>query len=658
MRNPLTQPPSDRERFGLFAVHEERRLTAESSTAHEPATTRTGDALWRRINQLRLEPDQERVLKERSAGIAALHGCAPLLSRLLAQRGWSAGAELKAFLEPEVAGLPAPEALKGTRELTALFARALREGAHFAIAGDFDVDGMCATTLCAEFLECLGIPYVNLSPSRIEDGYGLNAGIVRTAHAAGHKILITLDMGSRNFEELRLAADLGLDAVVVDHHACLEDRLPAASAFLNPRQAGCSFGQNLLCATGVLWFALRAVQDSLSGCLSDAQASKVTSWNPMQALDLVTLATIADVMPLQGVNRILVTAGLKRLTSTERPGLQQIARALGGAASEESQAAKVAFGYGPLINALGRVRDRDENGVNGALTGFELLHTRDQERARVLALETIGHNLRRQELQERVVDVAVRQVSSRATLPAGIVVSGRDFHPGVVGPACSRVGERFHRPTVIFSEGARGISRGSSRGLAGFDVLAALERCKAPLLKFGGHPQAGGITLLTSRIPEFRALWEEECARQLSPDNLRSTVTPELTLDFARLEEQEGEIAHCVAALEPCGAGNVPLHVLGVGLRVAQAYIIKERHLKVCFRQEDVTREAFLWNYTHHPALALRLSEPQVGMLICQRRYPVDVVFRVAVDPRPEAHGLSRLSYEIVAAEMRVQRSQ
>src|SRR5438270_3556810 len=387
--------------------------------------------------------------------LASALGVPAALGRVLWARGYREPAEAERFLEPRFEHLPNPFELKGIDAAVSRLQRALLQGEPICVYGDFDVDGVTSTALLVSVLRKLGGKVDFYVPHRLVEGYGLNVQQLEKLAARGTRLVVRADCGVTAVAEVEAAARLGLDVVVIDHHTASQD-LPRAVAILNPHQPGCTFPGRELAAVGVAFHLLLALRKRLreQGWFSQQRPEP----NLREALDLVALGTIADVVPLTGPNRVLVHFGLRELAQGRRIGvlaLKSVAQLTG-----EVTAGDVGFRLGPRINAAGRLDD--------ASVGVRLLLTEDAREARKLAEELDRANTERQDLQARIVGEAIAHAEAlgpperRRTL----VVSSPGWHPGVVGIVASRLVEKFHRPALVIAEEG-GVARGSGLSVGG-----------------------------------------------------------------------------------------------------------------------------------------------------------------------------------------------
>ncbi len=502
-----------------------------------------------------------------AARLASALGLHPLAARVLAARGFADPAAARAFLDAPLDGLPDPFSMKGMAAAVARLAAALERGERIATYGDYDVDGVTSTVLLSSFLRAAGGDVVTYTPHRLVEGYGLNTAAVEKLAAAGVKLLVSLDCGITSVEEVRAAAALGVETVVVDHHT-VPVELPAAVAILNPHQPGCAFPSKELSAVGVTFMLLMALRRALreAGRFGDARPEP----NLKQALDLVALGTVADVVPLTGANRILVRHGLAEIAATRRPGLRALKR-VAGVAEGAVTAGQVGFRLGPRINAAGRLDD--------AGRGVRLLSTADEAEAGALASALDRENQARQEIERRMLAEALDDAAAAVRRGArGLVLAREGWHAGVVGIVAARVAERFHRPAVLIGfDGAEG--KGSGRSIEGFHLYDALAACRGHLARFGGHRHAAGVTIAAAEVGPFRAAFEAHAAAALAPEDL----VPRCRIDAWVAEgDLTARAAEDLERLGPYGAGH-PEPVFAFRSRPARARTVGAgaAHLKL-----------------------------------------------------------------------------
>ena len=505
---------------------------------------------------------------EGAAALAGALGLHPLAARVLASRGHARPDDARAFLEASLADLPDPFLMKGMEAAVERLVRAVEGGEKIAAYGDYDVDGVTSTVLLATLLRAAGAEVVTYIPHRLVEGYGLNGAAVARLASEGVRLLVTLDCGITSVEEVRGAAALGLDTVVVDHHT-VPVELPAAAAILNPHQPGCGYPSKELAAVGVTFALAMALRRRLRerGRFGDARPEP----NLKELLDLVALGTVADVVPLVGANRILVRWGLEAVARTRRPGLRALQRVAGMAHGTPVTAGQIGFRLGPRLNAAGRLDD--------AGRGVRLLSTGDEAQARDLAEELDRENQSRQEIERRMLAEALADAEvSLARGVRGLVLAREGWHPGVVGIVAARIAERFHRPAVLIGM-ADGVGKGSGRSIEGFHLYDALAACGGHLARFGGHRHAAGVTIAPERVEAFREAFEAHAAAALAEEDL----VPRCRIDgWVEAGDLSARAAQDLEKLGPYGAGHPePVFALRTTAQKARTVGAGGAHLKL-----------------------------------------------------------------------------
>lgn len=477
--------------------------------------------------------------------LAETLGLSEPLAVTLVRRGYRTPDEARAFLAADETHPPA--AFAAMDVVVERVREAIAAGRRITVHGDFDVDGVCATALTIATLRELGADCDWFIPDRIGDGYGLSAENVRLLAERGTGLLLTVDCGITSVAEVALAGELGMEVVVTDHHQPAE-QLPECPV-LHPEVSGYPF--KALCGTAVAW--------KLASALRGEEA--------VEHLDLVALATVADVVPLIGENRSLVKRGLAEIRRSKRPGM----RALMAAAKCEPDRldeSDLSFRLAPRINAAGRLYRAD--------AGVELFLTEDEKRAEAIAEELSRANAERR-ATEREVDAAAenarRELSDELREARGLVVAGEDWHPGVVGIVASRLVERHHRPVVVISLGEDGAGRGSGRSIPGFDLLAALQACAEHLEGFGGHRAAAGLQIRAENVAAFREAFAAHANRVLSEDDLRRTEKVDAIVGGVGLGL---DLAEELRQLAPFGMGNPGVKLLVPSARVSDVRAMGE----------------------------------------------------------------------------------
>ena len=464
-----------------------------------------------------------------------------LIARILALRGLTEIDTARCYLSSSLrSDLPSPFLMADMDAAVDRIVRAIQRTECISIWGDYDVDGTTGAAVLVCFLREIGVHPLFYIPHRIEEGYGLNVVGLRRLKERGVQLVITVDSGISNFNEIAAARTIGLDIVVVDHHQPPE-QLPPAVAIVNPHRKDCAFPDKGLCAAGLAFYLIIALRARL----------RDTGWFGVSGdpdirrhLDIVTLGTIADMVPLKGVNRTLVKRGLTELGASKRPGIVALKQVAGFAAGDVS-AGQVGFQLGPRINAAGRMDD--------ALKVVELLTTDSPEVALRIAQELDDHNRERRAMETQVLEHALELASGVIeSTRHSLVLGGEGWHPGVLGIVASRVVERFHRPTVVLGFHA-GQGKGSARSIRGFHMVEGFRRCGHLLEKYGGHEYAGGLTIKEENLPGFIETFDEVAKATLSAEAL----VPFLEID-ARLSFPEIGLSLMreIDVLKPFGVGN------------------------------------------------------------------------------------------------------
>jgi single-stranded-DNA-specific exonuclease len=433
-----------------------------------------------------------------------------------------------------------------------------------------------STALLAGFLRASGADVLTYVPHRLVEGYGLNTAAVEKLAAQGARLLVTLDCGITSAPEVRAAAALGVDAVVVDHHT-VPVELPAAAAILNPHQPGCPYPSKDLAAVGVTFTLAMALRKALRerGRFGATRPEP----NLKDALDLVALGTVADVVPLVGANRILVRWGLEVLARSRRPGLRALKRVAGIAEGAEVSAGQVGFRLAPRINAAGRLDD--------AGRGVRLMLETDDGRADALARELDQENQSRQEIERTILAEALHDAAERVAAGArGLVLARDGWHAGVVGIVASRIVERFHRPAVLVALPAEGEEgKGSGRSIESFHLHDALRACERHLVRFGGHRHAAGVTIARGNVQAFRDAFEAHALAHVKDEDL----VPRCRIEGWIEERDVSDRAVAdLAKLGPYGAGHPePVFALRGAAAKARTVGAGGAHLKIALGRLD-----------------------------------------------------------------------
>ncbi|MCZ2074519.1 MAG: single-stranded-DNA-specific exonuclease RecJ [Bryobacterales bacterium] len=521
-------------------------------------------------------------------------------ARVLYSRGYTDPSEASRFLRPSLDDLCDPFLMTDmTRAVERLLA-AVRNREKILLYGDYDVDGTASIVVLKKAIELAGGEATYHVPHRLRDGYGMRPEVIDRAASEGIRLIVSVDTGIRAEDVVARAEALGVDVIVTDHHLP-EAELPRALAILNPNRRDCSYPEKNLCGAGV---AFKLVQGLFSRL----------RWPPGRVqrlsesfLKLVAIATIADVVPLTGENRIIVRHGLEGLRNVRNPGLRALLEVAGFTAGACPSAGQIAFRVAPRMNAAGRMASADD--------AVRLFLTGDPEEARHIAGQLHALNQDRQQAESEIVQTILEECSRVPVTDSqmALVFAGREWHRGVVGIVASRLVERFHRPVIVLSEEENGEAQGSGRSVHPFHLLEALESMPDLFTRFGGHRQAAGLALPVSRIAEFRDRLNAYAAGCLKPDDLRPTV--EVDAELSLSEITDASMAE-VLNLAPFGFGNpAPLFAVR-GLTVCgEPVILNGKHVRLNLRQNGRNLLLKAWNFAER-ATALR-DGTTIDAVIC-----------------------------------------
>lgn len=483
-------------------------------------------------------------------------------ARLLVARGVTDPDDARRYLEPQLKDMPNPLAMKGVERAAERIADAIEGKEAIALYGDYDVDGVTSSSLMASFLRMHGVHPTVYIPRRLIEGYGLNREAVDKLAEEGIQVLVTLDCGITAADEIGRANECGMDVIVVDHHRC-PPHLPPAYATLNPHQDDCPYPDKGLAAVGVcfnLVVALRKVLRERGVYQGQPEP------NLRRFLDLVALGTIADMVPLLGVNRLFTWYGMMELKHAKRPGIRALME-VSKVRPTRCGSSDVGFRLGPRINAAGRLDD--------ATIGVRLLLCDDMAKARNMAEALDEANGNRRTIEEQVFKAACERIEAMPALPEAIVLADPEWHPGVVGIVCSKLVERYDRPSILIGEGGRG----SARTARGLHLYNALRDCAEHLTKFGGHRAAAGMRIPFGNVDAFREMFLWHVAQD--EEYGQATEGRLVYDDDIRPEDVDRQWYHELCRLEPFGNGNPEPLFRMVNVRVRTKKIVGKDHLKL-----------------------------------------------------------------------------
>ena len=536
--------------------------------------------------------------------LAAALRIAPIVARLLCQRGLTDPEEAQRFLNPSLDHLHDPLLLADMRVAVDRIMAAIERRERIAIHGDYDVDGITSTVILRRALELLGADVAHFIPERLKDGYGLQPAAIERLHADGVALIVSVDCGIRGGDAARRARELGVDLIITDHHEP-DAELPPALAVINPKRHDCSYPDKNLAGVGV---ALKLVQ-------AICRRADREAWMP-GFMKVAAIGTLADVVPLVGENRVIAKLGLDLLTrGPHKIGLRSLLD-ISGLTGKTIDSYHISFLLAPRVNAAGRMSTPD--------IATRLLLAADEamaEEVRQLAMTLDGENLKRQEEEADILAAAKKIVQTDPDIGARsvLVVAGDGWHRGVIGIVASKLVDTFHRPAIVLSV-EDGVAHGSCRSIPKFDMLGALEQCARLFIRFGGHKQAAGLALDASRIRELRLAINAVADEILGPEDLMPRLRIDGDLTFRGIT---GDVAYGVASLAPFGAGNPrPVFAARRVEIIDGPRMLKERHLKMALKQDGRIFRAIAWRAAErHDYLTEHKAALDVAFSLDQNQY-------------------------------------
>lgn len=455
-----------------------------------------------------------------------------ITAQLLSNRGIDNPKEAGEFLACSLSSCHDPFLFKDMEKAVMRIKKAIHGKEKILIYGDYDVDGMTSVALLYTALKNLGAIAVTYIPNRLEEGYGLNIGAIKKAQREGVSLIITVDCGISSFKEIEYAAALRIDVIVTDHHEILDSHVPGAFAVINPLQPGCAYPFKHLAGVGLAYKLAKALYEG-------------TSFFAEDFLDLVSLGTVADIVPLKGENRILAKHGLDEINKRNRIGLEALAE-VSGLSEKVISSGHIGFILGPRINAMGRVGSPQK--------ALDLLLAEDKTEAFKLAKVLDAENRNRQKIESGILEEALSKIEREVNFKHHkvIVLGSEKWHPGVIGIVASKIAEKYYRPTILVSLGPK-LGKGSGRSIENFNLFDLLLKCKDVLVGFGGHESACGITIEREKLGEFR-----EMINELSgPIVTEHVFSPRLDIDMdVSLDMLTEDVIAEIESLAPFGEEN------------------------------------------------------------------------------------------------------
>jgi len=519
--------------------------------------------------------------------LACEAGISPLQARLLINRGITEKADAAAFLSPCLSQMIDPMLMKGMEQGVAVVLEAIQDGEKITVYGDYDADGLTATALLLNFFSDIGVPADAYVPNRLMEGYGLHSHAIQRLCQGGTGLILTVDCGISAEREVALARELGLRAVVTDHHQVPPTYRPCWPV-INPHQPECSFPFKDLAGVGLAFFLAVAIRAALRerGWFNGRPEPDLREY-----LDLVALGTIADRVPLVGQNRMLAAAGLRRMADSRWAGIRAMMEAAGVNPSAIG-ADDLAFRLAPRLNAPGRMGDSE--------AGLSILTADRDETARDLARMLNVANTRRQGLEQGILDriAAMLQADDRLLDRRTCIVWGENWHQGVLGIVASRLVDQYHRPSLVVGI-QDDMASGSGRSIDGFHLYRALNRLSPLFDRFGGHAHAAGFRLPAASLQDLKRELEAIAGAELTQQDLVPVIHADAHLF---LREVDRQTVADVASLAPFGEQNPAPVFLACSVDVAGSRVVGDRHLKLRLRQGETVHEAIGFGLgPHHP---------------------------------------------------------
>ena len=523
-----------------------------------------------------------------------------IIAKVLANRGIESLKSSHNFFNPSNDQLHDPFMMKNMDIAVNRISKNIQNQKPILIFGDYDVDGTTGASLLYLGLKDLNAIVEYYIPHREKEGYGLSSGGIDYAQSVGADLLITCDCGINAFEPVDYANEHGVDIIITDHHIP-DKKLPNAYAVLNPKQKGCEYPFKGLCGCGVAFKLISALSEK----------SGIGQNVGLNYLDLVALATSADMVPILDENRVLVHGGLDQLEESKSPGIHQLLVQT-GLVGESLNVGKLVFGLAPKINAAGRMGDANRT--------VELLTTSDKTRAEELASILVRENKRRQLIQEDIVNDAIRLVHSQVDLENNkvVIIGSKGWHPGVVGIVASRIKDEFSRPAIVIAFDKEGIGKGSARSIPNLDLYEALSYAAKFLEGYGGHPMAAGLTVREDKFENFKSLFLRNANKILTNDDL----IPAISIDGEMaLTDINSRFMRFLEKLGPFGPGNMRPKFVSRNLSISgQPRLMgKGEHIRFIVSQ----------NGRNYPAVGFKLSSHYEDLI---RGVPVDIAYVVEVN--------------------------
>ena len=528
--------------------------------------------------------------EDRSKALSSETGLSRIISELLINRGIRSLDEAKLFFNPSEEHFHDPFLLNDMEKAINIVFKQIEKNNHILIYGDYDVDGTTSTSILYLALSKMGARVTYYIPKR-EEGYGLSKKGIESAKQVGISLIITCDCGITAHEEVEIANSSGIEVIITDHHEVVGD-LPNAAAVIDPKRSDSTYPYRNLSGAGVAFKFVQAIRKHQND----------ENWYSEEFYDLAALGTAADIVPMTGENRVIVSLGLPVIFKGGRVGLKSLLRS-SGFKKNRLTVSDVIFKFGPRINAVGRIGDARE--------AAELFITKSFERAEELAKKFEILNAERRAIDQKTFQEAEEQLLQRYNPDqfSGAVLYGENWHQGVIGIVASRITEKYHRPAVMISL-TNGIGRGSGRSIPGFNLHEALKECSDLLIGFGGHEQAGGLTIERSNLQEFVDTFDDVVSAKLTDEMIKPRLNVESKISFNEIDKK---LLETIRRLEPYGVDNAQPIFVSEGVEIAgKPLIVGDNHLKMTVKQGDILFDTIGFNMAED--LVRILNPPETGV--------------------------------------------
>lgn len=521
--------------------------------------------------------------------LTAEFGIHPIISQILVNRGFQDKEEVRNYLYPSLNNLHSPFLMKDMKKGISRLLKSIYEHEEIIIYGDYDADGITSVVILYKFIKEITSNVSYYIPDRVQEGYGLNIPAIEKFKSNNVKLIISVDCGISDLEQIAYAKTLGIDTIVLDHHA-ISGPLPAAIASINPNREDCNFPFKGLAGVGIAFNFLIA----LRGRLNREGFWKNKNYpNLKEYLDIVALGTIGDIAPLIDENRIFSRIGLELITEGQRTGIKAL-KEVSGVDNQNIDSSKASFSLIPRINAAGRIAS--------PLDAVELLLTDNLEEARVLAKKLDSYNRQRQLMGKEIINEILEQIRVNQNIGKrnALVFMSDKWHPGIIGTVASQLVDLFNRPAFVISLN-NGIGKGSGRSIPGFNIYKGIQQCAPLLISYGGHCYAAGFSIKEENIEKLTSVLEEIISSGLQLPEILSQTTIDAE---CQLTDININLMNQIEMLAPFGSNNPEPVLCAHNIKVSAPIIVGNNHLKMWLNSDGISRGS-IWFYMgeHLPAV-------------------------------------------------------